>query len=141
MVQKFSSFLLILLLLFLLAGCNTGSIHKLTWETFPKKHKKALVEMYVGEISQPHREIAIINSPFYPDQTDQTKVEMLEDLRRLARRVGADAVMDIHMLPKRFEGMVMDDRVPFPAWKQGEYDAFFLRGKAVVFEQESSVQN
>ncbi len=119
-------------------GCNTASIRRLAWEDYAPKPTSDTIELYVGKVSRPYKPIAILQSKSFGDQTVQSKTRMMKDLRRLARKIGADAVIDIHMLPRRFEGMVMDERVPFPAWRPGEYRAYFLRGTAIVYEKNPS---
>ena len=115
-------------------GCNTASIHKLTWRNYPPKSSGASIELYVGKVSRPYKAVAILQSKVFGDQTKKSIALMLKDLRRLARKVGADAVIDIHMLPMRYEGMVIDERIPFPAWRPGNYHAYFLRGTAIVYK-------
>jgi len=125
------------LFLFLLSSCNTGTVKKLTWESRPPKGSSAGIELFVGQVSRPCEEIAILQSKYYEDQAKENKAKMLADLRNLARRVGADAVMDIRILPKRFQGMVADEKVPFPAWKPGTDYSYFMRGTAIVFKEDT----
>ena len=130
-------FLLVTFLLFpgiFLSGCNTSSVQRLTMDRYPRKSMDAPIEMFVGTIARACKPVAILNSKYYDDQSDDAKAKMLLNLRNMAREIGADAVIEIQMLPKRFEGMVADDKTPFPAWKPGNYYGYFLRGKAVVYE-------
>jgi len=124
----------ILLAGMLLNGCNTASVHRLARDKYPRKSMDAPVEMFVGTIVRAHKPIAILNSKCYTDQTEENKAMMLSSLRNMAREIGADAVIEIQMLPKRFEGMVMEDKTPFPSWKPGNTYGYFMRGKAVVYE-------
>lgn len=126
------------LFLFLLSSCNTGTVKKLTWESRPPREGSAGIELFVGQVSRPCESIAILQSRYYEDQSKENKAKMLADLRNLARRVGADAVMDICILPKRFQGMVADEKVPFPAWKPGSDYSYFMRGTAIVFKEDTS---
>ncbi|MCX6998786.1 MAG: hypothetical protein NT106_00575 [Candidatus Sumerlaeota bacterium] len=125
------------LFLFLLSSCNTGTVKKLTWESRPPREGSAGIELFVGQVSRPCEEIAILQSKYYEDQSKENKTKMLADLRNLARRVGADAVMGICILPKRFQGMVADEKVPFPAWKPGTDYSYFMRGTAIVFKEDT----
>jgi len=126
------------LFLFLLSSCNTGTVKKLTWETRPPREGSAGIELFVGQVQRPCEAIAILQSKYYDDQSKENKKKMLADLRNLACRVGADAVMDIRILPKRFQGMVADEKVPFPAWKPGSDYSYFMRGTAIVFKEDKS---
>jgi len=118
----------------LLNGCNTASVQRLARDKYPQKSMDAPMEMFVGTIARAHKPIAILNSKSYADQSEENKARMLSILRNMAREIGADAVIEIQMLPKRFEGMVADDKAPFPAWKPGNSYGYFMRGKAVVYE-------
>ena len=140
-LKKCLFFFPFLLVYLILAGCNTSSVRRLVWEEYPEKPTFAMVELYVGKIERASKPIAIMNSKFYTDQTRESKAEMLAELRRMAGRMGADAVVNIRLLPKKFEGMVMDDKVPFPAWKPGDYSAYFMRGTAIVFEEKKEGKN
>ena len=131
---------LILLGLMLFSGCNTSSTYRLSPSSLLPVDNPENIEMFVGEIQKPHKKIAIVQSRFYSDQSKVTKKKMLEDIRNEAAKNGADAVMDIHMLPKKFEGMVTDEKIPFPAWKPGDYYAYFLRGVAIVYTEENAPQ-
>jgi uncharacterized protein YbjQ (UPF0145 family) len=125
------------LFFFLLSSCNTGTVKKLKWETRPPREGSAGIELFVGQVQRPYEEIAILQSRYYENQSKENKTKMLADMRNLARRVGADAVMDVHILPKRFQGMVADEKVPFPAWKQGADYTYFMRGTAIVFKEDT----
>jgi len=120
--------------LFLLCSCNRPYVHRVVWDKYPPRDKNAPVEMFVGRVARPHTIIAVLQSHYSSDQTDESKAQMLAQIKKLALRVGADAVMDVRMVPKRFEGMIMDDKVPFPAWKPGDYQAFAMRGTAIIYD-------
>lgn len=122
----------------LMGGCNTASVHRISPEKFPQKPADADVEMFVGTISRDNIPIAILNSKHFSDQSEESKKEMLASMKDLAREIGADAVMEIRILPKRFEGMVLDEKPPFPAWKPGNYQGYFMRGKAIVYRDKDN---
>jgi hypothetical protein len=133
--MKFNFFYFILLILTVsfLCGCNTASVYRLSGENFPARSSDAEIDMFVGKISRPHSSIAILQSKYYDGQTKDLKAEMIKDLKSAARRIGADAVTDIHVLPRKFDGMIVDEQVPFPAWKPGNYFSYFLRGTAIKY--------
>ncbi len=123
----------------LLGGCNTASVQRLAMDQYPAKSQDAPMEMFVGTIARAHKPIAILNSKSYRDQSEANKAEMLSSLRNMARKIGADAVIEIQMLPKRYEGMVADSMTPFPSWTPGNHYGCFMRGKAVVYEDSLPV--
>ena len=118
-------------------ACHTPSLKRLTTIHFPPKPKSAPIDLYVGTVSQHHIEVAIIQSRSYASKDENTKARQLEELKRLARKLGADAVQEIRLLTKRAQGYAIDDRVPFPAWKQGKYNLYFLRGTAIRYTENS----
>jgi len=130
--------LIIILSVMMFSGCNTPTVKKLVWETYPPKQSDADVELFVGSMERPIKSIAIIQSRYFDEQTAENKSKMLADMRKMGRRIGADAVADIRILPKRFQGMVVDERTPFPDWKPGNTYAFFMRGTAVVYQDDNS---
>lgn len=91
----------------------------------------AHVDVYVGTIEPPFQPIAIIETDAVAVETDQARDAQIEELRRKARRVGANAIQNVEILKKRIKGMTPDEKVPFRAWKQGQYNLFFMRGMAI----------
>lgn len=136
--MKNSIILILIICSVFLWGCNTSGVQRLSGEKFSPKAPDADVEMFVGTISRDHIPVAILNSKHYTDQSDDSKAKMLANLKELAREAGADAVMEIRILPKRFEGMVVDEKPPFPAWKPGNYYGYFMRGKAIVYRDKNN---
>ncbi len=86
------------------------------------------VDVYVGTLSPPFQPIAIIETDAVAEETDATRDAQLEELRNKARRVGANAIQNVEILKKRIKGMTPDEKVPFKAWKQGQYNLYFMRG-------------
>jgi uncharacterized protein YbjQ (UPF0145 family) len=82
--------------------------------------------------------VAIIQSTSYANKDEKTKARQLEEMKRIARKLGADAVQEIHLLTKKAQGYVMDGRPPLPAWKQGKYNLYFLRGTAIRYTDHPS---
>jgi len=130
-MRKFMGLLIIAGLV--LAGCSATHVYRISQEKFSPKPSDAEIELYIGKVKRPHTEIAIIDSRSSASKDDAVKKLQLDDLKRVARSLGADAVHNIRLLKKEARGMVMDERVPFPAWKQGEYNLYFLRGEAIKF--------
>jgi hypothetical protein len=127
-----------LLILSLLFSCSAYTIHRLDGTKYKPKPRNADITIYAGKIDRPHVKIAIIDSETFPDKSDATKLKQLEQLKMAARKLGADAVEDVRLLTQKARGYVVDERVPLPAWKQGEYELYFLRGVAIRFTEETS---
>lgn len=103
-------------------------------ETYRRRPSTYPIDIFVGEVDIPHRKIAIIESKSYDIDNAITREEQLEELKRAARARGADAVQELRILAKKAKGFTVDERSPMPAWKQGEYPLFFMRGTAIIYE-------
>lgn len=124
-------------LLIVLAGCG-GSRYKMLVETELKPKPKDFVpSLFVGKIDKSHKTIAIVQSRSYDNKDETTKAIQLEEMQKLARKLGADAVQNIRLLENKAHGFVVDQQVPFYAWKQGEYSLYFLRGDAIIYDNNS----
>jgi uncharacterized protein YbjQ (UPF0145 family) len=124
----------LLFLAALLAGCSGPRMKQLSDADYERRPSIYPIEVYTNEVSQPYREIAIIESSAYADDTDDSRVLQLEELKKKARGLGADAVQDVRVLSKRVKGFTTDERTPFPSVRQGEYPTYFMRGTAIIFE-------
>jgi hypothetical protein len=89
------------------------------------------VDVYVGEIEPPFTEVAIIDSEAFPYVDDAIKLRMIDDLKRRARRLGANTLHEARILAKDINGFTVDEKVPFTAWKQGAYSLYFMRATAL----------
>lgn len=123
---------LIMAALLLAAGCGGVRMKWLTEERPAPLPDHAPVEIYVGRIEPSPIQIAIIETTASPYNDEQARREQLEQLRRRARRVGANAVQDTRILAKDVRGFTLDERTPFFSWRQGRYALYFMRGTAVV---------
>lgn len=121
----------------LLPGCSSTRVHRLVPETYSAKSPDYQVKLYINKVTRPHREIAFIDSRASTDRSEATQSEQLRQLQDKARSLGADAVHDIRSMTHKARGVVVDERVPFQAYKQGRYELFFLRGIALVYLPES----
>ena len=120
-------------------GCAQNRIHPLGDMSYPRKPANEEIELYLGKVSRPHVEIAVVDSHVYEAKDDATKERQTDELKNVARKVGADAVHEIRLLYKKARGFVPDPRVPIPAWKQGENKLYFLRGTAIKFTPEEEM--
>lgn len=123
----------------LAAACSGPRIHWRADVRPAPRPASAEVEVFVGLLDRPHRTVAVVESGRYDTRDDATKERMIEDLKAMARRAGADAVDGVQLLAVRKRGMVRDERVPLPgAVHQAEYEKYFLRGEAVVYEDDAA---
>lgn len=117
-----------------LSACSGPRMKSLTTADYDRRPSIYPIEVFTNEVSQPYREIAIIETSAYADDTDESRILQLEELRKKARTLGADAVQDVRVLTKRVKGFTADERTPFPSVRQGEYPTYFMRGTAIIFE-------
>lgn len=118
-----------------LQGCATGPrMLSLSDQTYPPRPSIYPIEIFAGRVQRPHFEIAIIESQAYDIDDEITREAQLEQLRVKARQLGADAVDELRILAKEVDGYTIDERAPAPAFKQGEYPLFFMRGRAVIYK-------
>jgi len=116
-----------------LSGCQWQRVHRLTDYKYPPRDKDAEIEAFYGEVSEPHEKIAIIQSSPKNSRDNETKAKQLDELRKIARKLGADAIQDVRLLSTSGNGLVSDPATPFPSVKQGRYEMFFLRGEAIKY--------
>ncbi|MCE5230914.1 hypothetical protein LLG95_15155 [bacterium] len=123
--------LVLSILMFLAAACAGPRTKWLVTEHPAPLPPNTKVDVYVGTIDPPYQQIAWIETGAVAQETDQARVDQLEELRTKAREVGANAIQDVKILQKRVKSMTPDERVPFKAWQQGRYNLYFMRGMAI----------
>ena len=117
-------------------GCARPTMERLTGEEFDRKAKDASVDLYIGTYDGYYEPVAILNSISLPEKDNLAKDQQLEYLKKEARKLGADAIHEIRLLPREVRGYVQDENVPFRSWKQGVYYVYFLRGTAIRYVKE-----
>jgi len=123
------------LLAALALGCGTSPRMKLlTDKQYPPRPANQTIELYQRGVETPHEVIAIIDSRTVDQLTTDTRKRLVEDLRERARRLGADAVINISLLIIAERGWIVDPQTPFHSWRQGWTDLHFLRGQAIRFK-------
>lgn len=105
-------------------------------ERFPPKVSAEEVRLYVTPVRRPHIEVAYVQSFADISQDTETRRAQLRELRETARRVGADAVMEVRQMKNQVRGFVQDERTPFRSYTQDRYDMHFFRGIAVRFVED-----
>jgi hypothetical protein len=113
------------------AACEGARMKMLTEERLTALPDDARVDVYVGKIQVPYKEVALLDSEAYSYVDDGIKKEQIEQLQRKARKLGANVIQDVHILTKKAHGYTVDERVPFISWQQGQFDLYFIRAMAV----------
>lgn len=119
------------------AGCQSSRVQRLNPESYPASSLPADIRLYIEAPQREHVEIAWIDSFASLSDDRQTKQRQLEQLRRRAASLGANALVEIAYLSERHRGMVIDTSVPFTAWEPGSAEPGFIRGKAIRFTGNS----
>jgi hypothetical protein len=120
-----------------LYGCGRPHIQRIGNARFEPRSSEALVEVVENTLDRAYEPIALLDSDSYRADNPTSETLMSEDLRRLARKVGADAVHKTRILAVRKRGAVRDTVTPVAgAWIQGEYEEYFMRGEAIRYIKE-----
>jgi len=121
----------------ILAGCQSSGIHRVDSDRVfhPVVADPSEISVFLNNPSSNYTPVAFVDSFVHVRLTDEIKADQLRDLQVKARDVGADAVIQLEQLEEKREGMVADPTIPFHAWKQGDYELYFLRGLAVRLDQ------
>jgi len=120
-------------------GCSSKRVYPLTTRAFPATPPGAEVKLYVNEVTRPHVQIAHIQSFSDREQDTETVRRQLLDLDKRARKLGADAIVNVRKLDNRVRGAVVDEAVPFRAYRQGTYNLYMMRGTAIKFVEEGDL--
>ncbi len=116
-----------------LIGCSSKRVYPLVEKSLPATPADQDVRLYVNALERPLVELAYIDSTAYPERDPETVQKQLKELTDKARKMGADAVMSVEVLDEKIRGMVIDEAVPFRAYRQGNFELYFIRGTAVKY--------
>ena len=131
-LRQSTGIVMVLLAAATLVACALGPRGKrLSDRKFRPLEAEATVDVYIGQVAVPHEEIAIIETDASPYVDDAVRQRQLDQLREKARRLGANAIQSVRILAKHVRGYTPDERVPFTAWEQGQYELYFMRAVAV----------
>src|SRR5690606_12776147 len=97
-------------LLVVLGGCGGARMQRLTTERFAPLPAHAPVDLYVGQVAPPFVEIAIIETPASHYSDEEMRLQQIEELKKRARRLGANAIQDVRILTKEIKGFTLDER-------------------------------
>lgn len=117
--------------LMVLTSCGGPRMKMLAEEDYAALHPEVSVDVFVGTMEREHEPVALIDSEAFTYVDENVKLQQIEQLKERARRLGANAIHDVRILPKYVEGFTVDERVPFTAWRQGRYPMYFMRGEAI----------
>lgn len=123
----------LLLVAALLGGCARHAVDHVMIGRLDKKPKDATIDVYIGEYPGPFEVVANIDSPGKPNYTAEDKAKQIEFMKKRARKLGADAVHLLRVLPEENRNYVRDELVPFPAIRQEDFYHYILRGQLIVY--------
>ncbi len=129
---------LIAALIFPLGGCFSTRVKRLSEYHYKAKPRQFEMPAYTGSVQRPHVVIAVIDSSPSEEVDEKMRAKMLEQVKRRARGLGADAVQKVRLLTEKGTGYIPDQATPFPAVKQGTYKAKFMRAEAIKFPDADS---
>lgn len=115
----------------LAAGCGGPRTKMFSTDKYTPLPPDAKVDVFVGELPGTNKPVAIIESKAYGFVDDTVKKEQIEQLRKQARALGANAIDNVHILPKRIQRYTVDERAPIQAVQQGRTELYFMRATAV----------
>lgn len=115
------------------ASCANHHVYRLTDKKYPKTPATQDVKLYANDVTQPYVMLAYINSFEAFNATPDTRRLQLQDLQKRARKLGADAVINVTQLENDIKGFKRDEMTPFPSPEHGEWGETFLRGTAIKY--------
>lgn len=133
MASSFRNLLAAVAVIVLLSSCSPVRVQHLSLYEYPAQPRGYDMPAYYGEYEGLYVPIAVIDSGPREnvDQADQEA--MLAEIKKAARKIGADAVHQVRFITGEGEGMVSDPATPFLSVKQGPYETTYLRAEAIVF--------
>ena len=140
MVRRIFEIILVLICLLFMVSCSYR-IQRISTEKYKKKPKGTEIALYEGELLEPHTSIAVISSKGFPKSEAEAKKEQLLQLRKIACRLGADAVENITVKKMEKRGMVKNPRTPFPSIMQGITYYEYLEGTAIKYTEKMGVHS
>ena len=94
-----------LIALYGIVGCKSPRIHREDNKPrLARKSADAPIDAFVGKLSRPYEKIAVVDSERYKSNDKESKLRMIEDLKKRARQVGADAVQNLQVLNVQIQG-------------------------------------
>lgn len=116
-----------------LGACATPRQHSLTDQEFAPRAEPELVRLVIGPEERDHLDIAMLQSEASRDRSTATRRDQLAEIRERAARLGADAVVDLIVIPQTHTGFVGDPAAPVPFLMQGTETTYIMRGRAIRY--------
>ena len=118
-------------------SCASYTIQRQTRRKYPRLRRPEQIECFKGPLpDRPHNVLANIDSDSATSSTAETRMKQLAQLKKAASRAGAEAIYETRMLTRQIRGLIRDPYTPFPSPTQGWRDEYFLRGAAVIYEED-----
>jgi len=140
MVKRIFKTILVLFCLMFIISC-AYRVQRISTEKYKKKPKGTEIALYEGELLEPHTSIAVISSKGFTKSEGEAKKQQLLQLRKIACRLGADAVENITVKQMEKKGMVRNPRTPFPSIMQGITYYEYLEGTAIKYTEKMGVHS
>lgn len=96
MRKRLATVLLLTCLLALAACAGSGRVQHLADQSFPSRPEDYPISITEGDYADPYLELALVKTPMY--RLDQVDKAGTAELRRMARDLGGDAVIQVRMM-------------------------------------------
>jgi hypothetical protein len=134
-VRPCSLLLSLLATALLLVACEHTKVEPIT-DLDLKKVPADSVKVFLGVPEEELVELAHVDSSPSFEKSVRSKRAQIEEMRKRAGRLGADAIIDVRLLVEEREGLEPDPTTPFTGTvRQGESPKYFLRGRAIKFRE------
>jgi hypothetical protein len=131
-VRVVGAALALCLVLGVASGCARGRIHRLDPNP-PPRLTEGEPEVFATTPDRPWREIAVVMTTTREGMDDEVLAKHVREIKKAARRAGADAVINARLVTVKKTGYVRDPNTPFPSATQGEWAEYQMKGSAVVY--------
>lgn len=115
------------------SGCATPRQKTLAEEKFSPRAEPELVRLIIGPEEREHLDLAILQSAASRDRSTATRRVQLAEIRSRAAKLGADAVVDLIVIPQSRTGLVGDPGAPVAFPMQGTETTYIMRGRAIRY--------
>lgn len=132
-MNKFALLLPLLALAVGLGACATPRQYTMTDQEFSPRAEPELVRLVIGPEERDHLDLAMLQSAASRDRSTATRREQLAEIRQRAAKLGADAVVDLIVIPQTHTGFVGDPAAPVPFLMQGTETTYIMRGRAIRY--------
>lgn len=132
-MRAFAPTLILIATMAAVSGCATPRMKTLSEEKFSPRADSGLVRLIIGPEEREHLDLAILQSEASRDRSTTTRRAQLTEIRESAAKIGADAVVDLIVIPQTHTGLVGDPAAPVPFLMQGTETTYIMRGRAIRY--------